>query len=221
MTMADPRDRIATLAAFASTVVPHRFDVIDALDDGTTIPTEALSEDHTIGIYAQVAPRKMREHIHGYRRIEIAELRPQTVVTPTASGVRHDIFLEYVPLRGVRFRAEDLQYLEEGWWATLHEVKYPAITVLALAHLIREAYDTAAIYLNTVLPMPLWIRSGPLEDESVDVQVAIQARADDRMRPTNIHTECPMEYARRWAAAARDYYDLASEGGESGLEGAR
>jgi hypothetical protein len=39
------------------------------------------------------------------------------------------------------------------------------------------------------------------------VQIAIQVRAGNRMRPTNIHTECPMEYARRWVEWVRDYYD--------------
>ena len=42
-------------------LVPHRFDVIDRLDDGTVIPIEALSEDHSIGVYsgclATQAPR--------------------------------------------------------------------------------------------------------------------------------------------------------------------
>ena len=115
-------------------------------------------------------------------------------------------------MRGIRFRAEELQYLEEGWWATLPEVKYPAHTALALAHLVRDTFGRADIYLNVELPMPLWIRSGALEDEA-RLQVAIQARAGDRMRPTNIHTECPMDYARRWATLARDYYDMADASG--------
>ena len=51
------------------------------------------------------------------------------------------------------------------------------------------------------------------ESGSIDLQVAIQARAGDHMRPTNIHTECPMEYARRWATTARDYYEVADAPG--------
>jgi hypothetical protein len=209
--MPGSESRIATFAHAASILVPHRFDVISVLDDGTVIPTEALSEDHTIGIYTDVAPRKMRDHVDGYRRLDLSELRPQSVLSSTPSGMRHDLFLEVVPMRGIRFRAEELQYLEVGWWASLPEVKYPALTVLAMAHLVREAYDRVHIYINEGLPMPLWIRSGPLEDETADLQIAIQARAGDRMRPTNIHTECPMEYARRWAAVARTYYEVIDE----------
>jgi hypothetical protein len=209
--MPDPKSTIAFFAEAASGLVAHRFDVITALDDGTPIPTEALSEDHTIGLYGSVAPRKMRDHAGGYRRLTIPELRPQSLVSRTPEGSRTDLFLEYVPMRGVRFRAEELQFLEEGWWARISEVKYPAVTVLTFAHLISESFGDVEIYLNPELPMPLWLRSQPLDADPVEIQVAIQARAGDRMRPTNIHTECPMDYARRWAEAARSYYDLADE----------
>lgn len=86
--------------------------------------------------------------------------------------------------------------------------KYPAQTVLALAHLVHEMSGSAFIYVNTTLPMPLWIRAHPLGSAEVGVQVAVQARAGDRVRPTNIHTECLMEYARSWVTAARAYFDL-------------
>ena len=199
---------VKALAGGAADVVSHRFDVIDTLMDGSRIPIEALSEDHSIGIYGTVAPRKMRDHIDGYAAIDLAELRPSRELRATPFGTEYEELLEYVPFRGVRFRAEELQYLEEGWDATLVEVKYPLYTTLALLHLVRESFGSAMLYLNRTLPMPLWIRSEPLETESVRAQIAIQVTAQGRMRPTNIHTECSMEYARQWASAARDYYDL-------------
>lgn len=200
---------IAMFADAASRLIPHRFDLVTSLDDGTRIPVEALSEDHTVGIYAEVAPRKMRDHLDGYREVSLAELRPVVAPAQSPAGVAHDVFLEYVPLRGVRFRAEELQYLEEGWDAALPEVKYPALSVLALTHLVGEVFGQVLVYLNGALPMPLWIRSQPIVAKETGVQVAIQARAGDRMRPTNIHTECPMAYARRWVSAARGYYEPA------------
>jgi hypothetical protein len=118
-------------------------------------------------------------------------------------------YLEYVPLRGVRFRAERLQYLEEGWWATIPQVKYVSLTVLGLLYLVKRHYGSAHLCLHTELPMPLWIRSAPLAEEATGVQAVIQVRDENRTRPTNIHTECPMTYARRWAAQARTYYQLA------------
>jgi hypothetical protein len=190
--MRDQAVMIRQFASAAARLVPHRFDVIEALDDGTPIPVEALSEDHTIGIYGAVAPRKMRDHVDGYQEIGLHALRPQARLEHTPSGSRVDLYLEHVPFRGVRFRAEELQYLEEGWWASLPEVKYPAASVLTLTHLVAEAFGSVHVNLNTRLPMPLWIRSRPLGDEDPGLQVAIQARAGDRMRPTNIHTECPM-----------------------------
>jgi hypothetical protein len=207
--MGDPVSMISTFADAAGGLLAHRFDVVVALDDGTAIPPEALSEDHTIGIYGDVAPRKMREHVDGYRLASLQELRLQSRMTSTPEGWKTELFLEHAGLRGVRFRAEDLQYLEDGWWATISEVKYPAVTVLILAHLIQESVGESYVYLNDRLPMPLWIRSRPLESPNVEVQVAIQVRAGDRMRPTNIHTECSIEYGRRWVEAARSYYDPA------------
>jgi hypothetical protein len=200
---------VAALAHSAGLLVSHRFDVIDALDDGYPIPVEALSEDHSIGIYGSVAPRKMRDHAETYTLADISEFRPQRTVTVTPLGYQAEEFLEYVPLRGVHFSAEDLQYLESGWDASLTEVKYALYTVLALTHVVREAFGSALLYLNRTLPMPVWIRTEPLEAETVRAQVAVQVMAGGRMRPTNIHTECPMEYARRWTNAARNYYDPA------------
>jgi len=206
--LSDPTAIVRTFADAAATLVPHRFDVLETLDDGTRIPVEALSEDHSIGVYADVAPRKMREHVDEYQRIDITFLRPQIRLEVGLAGSSTQWFLEYVPLRGVQFRAEQLQYLEEGWPATLAEVNYPAHTALALAYLVQEAYGSSAvIYLNTTLPMPLWIRSQPIDSSDPGVQFAIQVQAGNRMRPTNIHTECPMEYARRWVTQARSYYD--------------
>jgi hypothetical protein len=123
-------------------------------------------------------------------------------------GLRADWYLEYVPLRGVRFRAERLQYLEEGWWAVTSEVKYPAQTVLALLHLLKQRYGAAHLLINAELPMPLWLRPAPLGQDSGGVEAVVQARGEGRMLPTNIHTECPMEYASRWAEAARSYYRI-------------
>ena len=206
--MQDSDSIIHAFSEAAALVVPHRFTLIRSLGDGTTIPAEALSDDHSLGIYGDVAPRKMREHLDSYERIEISDLCPKSSLEMGATGSRHEWFLEYTPLRGVQFRAEQLQYLEEGWTATLSEVKYPAQTVLALAHLVHEMYGAAFIYLNTTLPLPLWIRAQPLSSAEVGVQVAVQVRAGDRVRPTNIHTECTMEYARAWITAARSYFDL-------------
>jgi hypothetical protein len=203
---------VRTFTTAAADLTPHRYTIIDALDDGTSIPVEALSEDHSVGVYGEVAPRKMREHADGYVEINLARLRPQTRLERTIAGWTQQSFLEYAPLRGVRFRAEELQYLEEGWDATLAEVKYPTTTVLALAHLVNEAYgDSARVYLHTALPMPLWIRAHPFDSSDVGVQFAIQVRAGNQMRPTNIHTECSMEYARRWVTAAHGYYDAVAE----------
>src|SRR5262249_13010597 len=49
--MTDTLAEIEAFATEASTVVPHRFTLITALDDGTAIPPEALSEDHSVGLY--------------------------------------------------------------------------------------------------------------------------------------------------------------------------
>ncbi len=190
-------------------LLPHRFEVIHSLEDGTVIPVEALSEDHSIGLYAEVVPYKIRQNLGGYQSVEIADFLPRQQVERVATGVRVEWFLEYTPLRGVRFRAERLQYLEEGWWAQTAEVTYPAATVLALLSAVKSLYGAAYLYLNTELPMPLWVRPAPLDQPTPGGQVVLQARGEGRLLPTNIHTECPMEYARRWAGAARSYYRIA------------
>jgi len=128
---------------------------------------------------------------------------------PPRRKARADSFLEVPELRDVRFRAEKLQYLEDGWWATTSEVKYPAATLLAVLHVMRRHYGGAHLCLNTTLPMPLWIRSTPFGKPSEGVEVVIQARGEGRVLFTNIHSDCTMEYARAWAQAARRYYRLA------------
>lgn len=116
---------IGAFSEAATLGVPHRFTLIRSLDDGTAIPPEALSDDHSLGVYRDVAPRKMREHLDGYERIEISDLLPKSTLEMGATGSRHEWFLEYAPLRGVQFRAEQLQYLEECWAATLSEGSIP------------------------------------------------------------------------------------------------
>ena len=184
----------------------HRFDVFAALGDGTPIPVEALSEDHTIGLYGAVVPRKMRDSLGGFREVEVADFVAQRMLTGTSTGAQIEWFLEYPGLRDVRFRAERLQYLDEGWWAVTREVKYPAETVLACIHLMKERYGAAHLFLNTELPMPLWIRSDPMGKQARGVQIVIQAQGEGRILFTNIHSECTMDYARAWAEAARGYY---------------
>jgi hypothetical protein len=205
-------DSIATIRQFATAaelLLPHHFDVLQALPDGPPIPAEALSEDHTIGIYCGTTPRKMLDHVDGYRPAEIADFAMLQSVDRTPSGGRVEAHLEYVPLRGVRFRTEVLQYLEEGWWATLPEVKYPALTTLIVLHLIKESFGEVHLYLNRELPMPLWIRAAPLERGENVLQFALQARSGESMRPTNIHTTAPMDYARRWVPGVHVFFPQA------------
>jgi hypothetical protein len=213
--MSECVSELERFAEEASKLIPHRFEVVTGLDDGTRIPAEALSEDHTVGLYVEVIPRKMRENLDGFRSIEVADLVPQA---SEAQG----LFLEYEPLRNTRFRAERLQFLEEGWWAETSEVKYPAGTVLGLMHVMKELYGAAHLCINGELPMPLWIRSAPGEEagtvealapgeETGRVEAVVQARGEGRVLLTNIHSECPMEFARRFAEAARGYYRLADE----------
>src|SRR5262245_55313934 len=166
MTDNDAVAEIEAVAAELSKLVPHTFGIVTALNDGTVIPTEALSEDHTVGLYRTAVPRKMRENLEGFRDVDVAEMAPQRALEGTPTGARADLYLEVPALRGVRFRAEWLQYLEEGWWAVTDEVKYPAATVLAALHVVKQRYGEAHLVLNTELPMPLWIRSAPLGQES-------------------------------------------------------
>lgn len=200
---------IQRLADRLATMIPHRFEVITRLPDGPEIPPEALSEDHSLGLYGEVVPYLMRQAVAGYRAVEVADLSPQVVLQRTPTGIQASWFLECPGLRGVRFRTERLQYLEDGWWATAPEVHYPAETVLAALHAVKALYGAAYLYLNTELPMPLWVRPAPLGEPVAGAQAVVQARSEGRVIPTNIHTECPMEYARRWAAACRTYYRVA------------
>ncbi len=205
MADADAGAEIGEVAALLAEQLPHAFEIITALGDGTPIPEEALSEDHTIGLYGSVAPRKMRDSLEGFREVEVADFVPQR----EPAGTRAGLYLEFPGLRGVRFRAERLQYLEEGWWAVSGEVKYPAEAVLACSYVMKQRYGEVHLYLNSELPMPLWVRSGPLEAPARGVQVVIQARGEGRVLFTNIHSECTMEFAAQFAEAARGYYRLA------------
>jgi len=204
--MTDPIAGIKQFAEDAAAIIPHRFEIIIRLSDGTPIPPEALSEDHTVGLYADVMPRKMRESATGFRDVDLSDLLPQVSFETTATGARIEWFLECPGLRNVRFRTEKLQYLEEGWQAVTSEVKYPAATVLGLLHVMKRRYGAAHICLNTELPMPLWLRSAPLAQAADSVQAVIQARGEGRLLLTNIHTECPMEFARQFVPAVRGYY---------------
>jgi len=63
----DPIAEIEAVAAEVSTLLPHTFSIVTTLADGSTIPAEALSEDHTIGLYRTAIPRKMRESLDGFK----------------------------------------------------------------------------------------------------------------------------------------------------------
>lgn len=203
----DPAE-IRAVAGELAGRIPHTFEVITALGNGTAIPVEALSEDHTIGLYGPTVPHKMRDSLAGFREVEVTDFVTQRRLLPTPTGIQVEWFLEFPGLRNVRFRAERLQYLDEGWWAVSSEVKYPAETVLACLQVTKQMHGAARLYLNTELPMPLWIRSNELTEESRGVQIVIQARGEGRILFTNIHTECTMDYARQWADAARSYYRM-------------
>ena len=206
--MATAAETIRAFADAASAVLPHHFDVITEVG-GTPIPTEALSEDHTLGLYLAAIPRKMRENLEGFREVEVADFVPQVITGVTRTGLHAEWFLEYPGLREVRFRAARLQYLEDDWWGLTSEVKYPAATTLSLLHLLKQQYGSARLYLNTELPMPLWLRAAPIGEESPAVQVVIQARGEGRVILTNIHSECPMHVARQFFDACRSYYRVA------------
>jgi hypothetical protein len=204
--MRDTVPEISEFADEAAAVIPHRFDIITCLSDGTPIPSEALSEDHTVGLYTGTMPRKMRESASGFRDVELCDLLPQVSLERTTTGARMEWFLEYPGLRNRRFRTERLQYLEQGWWAVTREVKYPAATVLGLLHVMKRRYGAAHVCLNVELPMPLWLRSAPLARDADGVQAVVQARGEGRLLLTNIHTECPMEFARQFVPAIQEYY---------------
>jgi hypothetical protein len=209
MAEADAVAEIRAVAALLTEQLPHTFEIITALGDGTPIPGEALSEDHTIGLYGAVVPRKMRESLEGFREVEVSDFVPQRELARTPTGTRADLYLEFPGLRDVRFRADRLQYLDEGWWAVTREVKYPAEALLACSHVMKQRYGEVRLYLNSELPMPLWVRSDPLGAPTRGVQIVIQARGEGRVLFTNIHSECTMEYAAQFAEAARGYYRLA------------
>ena len=177
-------------------IINHNFDVIEETEPGKPSPIEALSGDHMIGIYFDIIPRKMREKLSGFKKIEIHDLLPQKD------------FLEAEKMRGCRFQAADLQYLETDWTAYTDEVKYKTLDVLGCAHYIKKEHGNVYIYLNDEIPMPLWLRSVPLgEPLSPEApQIVIQAMSLDKPIFTNIHTEMSVEYARLWAEDARGYY---------------
>jgi hypothetical protein len=209
VTDAEAIAEIEAVAADLRMLVPHAFSVVTTLADGSAIPPEALSEDHTLGLYRTAIPRKMRESLDGFRDVDIADFLPQHVVEVTRTGSKADWFLEWPALRHVRFRAERLQYLETGWWAVTSEVKYPAGTVLAVMHALKRRYGAAHLCLHTTQPMPLWIRSAPLGQATEAVEVVVQARGEGRTLSTNIHSESTMEAARPYVEAVRKYYRLA------------
>jgi hypothetical protein len=187
-------------------LLPHRFEKIIALGDGTKIPAEALSEDHTIGIYGQIIPRLMRNCLAEFREVQLSDFLPQSAIVPTSTGYKTDLYLEYPPLRNTQFRTEKLQYIESGWWAITADVKYPLITVMTIAAVIKKLYGNVYLYINIVTPMPLWFRATPMNIETPHPQVVIQARGEDRILFTNIHTECSIEYSRQWEEAIKKYY---------------
>lgn len=200
-------------------IIGHQFSIIDEIEPGVKVPIEALSGDHTVGLYLDVIPRKMRDQVSGFREITLGDLRPH--ISP-GEECRNVAYLEAEGLRSGRFRAEWLQYLEDGWWAYVDEVKYPAVEVLGSVYYMKQTYGQAHIYLHPTVPMPLWIRPTPLSESGNDlpqraqdraekandpfVQIVIQARCRDSIVFTNIHTEVSMTYASRWAGAVHGYY---------------
>lgn len=180
--------------------IEQEFDIIDEVEPGVPMLPEGLSRAHTAGIYCQAIPLKMREHLDGFEQINICELMPQFLNGTVA-------YLEYVPLRNVKFRAEWLQYIEEGFAATVDEVKYPAKSVLGALHAMWQIYGEVYIYMHKTIPMPLWIRSVDKEiDDPTRPSICLQAYAGDHFIPTNIHVEVGMEYARCWVPGVHTYY---------------
>jgi len=196
-------DYKAILEAFGKKVgsaIEQSFDVIDEVQPGVPMLPEALSTDHTVGIYCQAIPLKMREHLDGFERISLEELKPQF-------DGKAAMYLEYEPLQGVQFRAEWLQYIEEGFAAMVDEVKYSAKAVLGAIWATKQAYGEVYIYLHKTIPMPLWIRSTPLGVEDASrPSICLQAYSGDSFIPTNIHVEVDMEYARVWVPGVHTYY---------------
>ena len=193
---------IEELAEQLGPVVGHRFDMIDVINPGgLRIPAEGLAEDHTMGIYCERMPRKMLEASGSFTEIRLAELYPQR-------GGEGVAYLEYAPLRGVEFQAEKLQYLKEGFLARVAECKYKAGQVLGTLYVMNKVYGDYHIYVNTRLPMPLWIRPNEMGDRELLPQVAIQAFSGDRCTPTNIHVDVPKECAALYYEACRNYYEV-------------
>jgi hypothetical protein len=186
-------------------IVGQGFDVIECVEPGVPSPLEALSKDHMIGVYFDAIPMKMTAQLSGFREARIHELLPRI---EDFRGNPRELFLEMEGMRGCRFQAASLQYLEEDWAAYADEVKYLASDVMGCAYYMGKTFGGVHIYLNDALPMPLWMRPAPISEtlEPECPQIAIQARSLDRPIFTNIHTVVSMEYARRWAAAARGYY---------------
>lgn len=114
-------------------------------------------------------------------------------------------------LRGVTFRAEKLQYLAEGFLARVAECKYKAKPVLGSLFVMKNTYGSAHIYINTRLPMPLWIRPNKIDDLKNMPQVVIQAFSGDRCIPTNIHVDVPKECASLYYEACRQYYEIVGD----------
>lgn len=204
-------DSLRVLVPQLEAAVPHRMTFIDRLEPDLPIPPEALSEDHSLGAYVVCLPRKMRDHLDGYVPIEVADLRVGWSMRTDAMGARTVMLLEHPGLDGVRFRAAELQYLEgEDWWCTTPSVGWPAGTVVSLLHMFKRTFGRVVMLAHPGLPHPLWLRAA-LPPEPSPVDVVVQARAPDRVLPTNIHTECPWRFAQRFAPQVRQYYIRATE----------
>lgn len=185
-------------------VIGHWFDIITETEPGVPSPVEALSGDHMVGLYRDIAPRKMREQRTGFVQITPEDLRPKAENVDGGDT----LYLEAVSMRKSRFFAADLQYIEENWLAMVDEVKYGAREVLGSAWLMKHTFGKVFIYLNTRLPMPLWIRPVPLDAglQADMFQIVIQGRSLNAPIFTNIHTEVSMVWARQWAKAVHGYY---------------
>ena len=188
----------------------HKFDVIECIEPGVPSPPESLSEDHMIGIYLDAAPKKMMVRQHEFHQVDICDFLPKLEKAGENGLVADTLFLEMERMRGCRFQAADLQYLEADWTAFVDEVKYTAAEVMGCAYYIKKIFGEVFIYFNNNIPMPLWIRPVPLNINLNPelLQIAIQARSLSKPIFTNIHTEVSMEYARQWAEAARGYYKI-------------
>ena len=181
--------------------VDKPFEIINEVEPGVKMETEALSSDHTIGIYCKLLPLKVREQLDGFKKIHISELLP---ICNNGSVE----YFECIKLRKAKFRSEWLQYIEEGFDATVDEVKYPALSVLGTLHVLYNRFNNANIFLNDKVPMPLLLSPEPIREigNGLFPAICIQAYSGTSPIPTNIHVEVSMEYARIWVPGVHTYY---------------